>query len=287
MSAAKDTIRPVGGAKATSGRDVGLTDIPGYGRLETASGIAGLFWDAVRCAVRPPFSWGGMWLEQVALSFRRCLAPLCLSMAAFSIGIVVALIAGLLEAVGTIDRAGGGNFTGWTREVGFWLTAMILAGVAGSSMTADLAASKVRDELDAMAVLGVNTTKRLAVPRIFALAFAAPILGLIAVMTAMTVSYFAEPALLPNLTRSAFIDSASSFINLPDVLSLIIRNAIGGLFVGAVCCYKGLNARGGAEGVGRAVNDAVLITFVGLWVLNSLWNAVFLANSPATQILRG
>jgi phospholipid/cholesterol/gamma-HCH transport system permease protein len=268
-------------------RHIGLADMPGYRRLETASGIVGLFLNAMRSAVRPPYSWGGAWLEEVALSFRRCLAPLCLSMAAFSIGIVVALIAGLLEAIGTIDRAGGGNFTGWTREVGFWLTAMILAGVAGSAMTADLAARKVRDELDATAVLGVDTTKRVIVPRIFALAFAAPVLGLIAVMTAMTVSYFAEPALLPNLTRAAFIDSARSFINLPDVLSLVIRNAIGGFFVGAVCCYKGLNAKGGAEGVGRSVNDAVLITFVGLWILNSLWNAVFLANSPATQILRG
>jgi phospholipid/cholesterol/gamma-HCH transport system permease protein len=154
-------------------------------------------------------------------------------------------------------------------------------------MTADLAARKVRDELDAVAVLGVDTNKTLVVPRILALAFTAPVLGLIAVLTAMTVSYFAEPMLLPNLTQSAFIDSANAFINVPDVLSLVTRNAVGGVFVGAVCCYKGLNAKGGAEGVGRAVNEAVLITFVGLWILNSLWNAVFLANSPATQILRG
>ena len=266
---------------------IGLSELPGYGRLQTAAGIVGLVIDTFRTALRPPYSWLPDWFEQLALAFRRCLTPLVLSMAAFSIGIVVALIAGLLQAIGTIDRAGAGNFTGWNREVGFWLTAMILAGVAGSAMTADLAAQKVREELDAVAVLGVNTTRRLIVPRILALMVAAPVLGLIAVMTAMTVSYFAEPALLPNLTRAAFIDSAAAFINLPDVWSLVVRNAIGGLFVGAVACYKGLNARGGAEGVGRAVNEAVLITFVGLWILNSLWNAVFLANAPATQILRG
>jgi phospholipid/cholesterol/gamma-HCH transport system permease protein len=190
-----------------------------------------------------------------------------MSMAAFSIGIVIALIAGLLQAIGTIDRAGAGNFSGWTREVSFWLTAMITAGVAGSSMTADLAARKVRDELDAIAVLGVDSTRRLIVPRILALTFATPVLGLIAVMTAMAVSYFAEPVLLPNLTRAAFIDSTAAFANLPDMLSVTTRNAVGGAFIGAVCCYKGLNAKGGAEGVGRAVNDAVLITFVGLWVL--------------------
>jgi phospholipid/cholesterol/gamma-HCH transport system permease protein len=264
-----------------------LSEAPGYQRLEAASGIVMLLGAAARSAVRPPFSWLGAWLEESALTIRRCLLPLVLSMAAFSIGIVVALIAGLLSAIGTIDRAGGGNFTGWNREVGFWLTAMILAGVAGSAMTADLAARKVRDELDAVAVLGVDTNKTLVVPRILALAFTAPVLGLIAVLTAMTVSYFAEPMLLPNLTQSAFIDSANAFINVPDVLSLVTRNAVGGVFVGAVCCYKGLNAKGGAEGVGRAVNEAVLITFVGLWILNSLWNAVFLANSPATQILRG
>jgi phospholipid/cholesterol/gamma-HCH transport system permease protein len=60
-----------------------------------------------------------------------------------------------------------------------------------------------------------------------------------------------------------------------------------GVFVGVVCCYKGLSARGGAEGVGRAVNEAVLITFISLWAFGALWNSVFFALFPDVLTLRG
>jgi phospholipid/cholesterol/gamma-HCH transport system permease protein len=273
---------------AAIGRLLGrLSDAPGYKSLETASGVVGLLVATARSTVRPPYTWRWGLVEEASLSIRRCLLPLILSMSAFSIGIVMALIAGLLEAIGSVDRAGGGNVTGWTREPGFWVTSMILAGVAGSAMTADLAARKVRDELDAIAVLGVDRMKTLVVPRILAMALTAPLLGMIAVLTAMGASYLVEPLLLDNLTHAAFIDGTMAFVNVSDALSLLAKCAVAGVFIGAVCCYKGLSAKGGAEGVGRAVNEAVLITFVGMWLLNSLWNAVFLANSPATQILRG
>jgi len=261
--------------------------LPGYSRLESAGGMGLLLFQTLRTAFRPPYSWRATFLEECSLTVRRCVIPLGLSMAAFSIGIVVALIAGLLGAIGSVDRAGGGNITGWSREPGFWVTSMIFAGVAGSAMTADLAARKVREELDAIAVLGVDSMRTLIVPRILALTVVAPLLGLFAVFVAMATSYLSNPFLLDNATNAAFVDASKAFMNSSDVLSLVARLVVTGLLVGTVCCYKGLNAKGGAEGVGRAVNESVLICFVSLWVLNCLWNAVFLANSPATQVLRG
>jgi phospholipid/cholesterol/gamma-HCH transport system permease protein len=241
----------------------------------------------LRAAVRPPYPWLGDCARECSVTIRRSIVPLVLSMSAFSIGIVVALIAGLLEAIGSIDRAGGGNITGWTREPGYWVTSMIFAGVVGSAMTADLGARKIREELDAMRVLAIDPIKSLVVPRVVALTFMAPLLGLLAVLDAMLVSYITYPLLLPNSTRAAFVDSTLAFMNPADLFSLLGKLMVTGLFVGVVCCYKGLSARGGAEGVGRAVNQAVLITFVSLWILNSLWNAVFLANTPIVQVLRG
>jgi phospholipid/cholesterol/gamma-HCH transport system permease protein len=267
--------------------DERIVAAPGYGRLDVLAGIAELFVKTIKAAVTPPYPWLGDCARECSVTIRRCIVPLLLSMSAFSIGIVVALIAGLLEAIGTIDRAGGGNITGWTREPGYWVTAMIFAGVVGSAMTADLGARKIREELDAMRVLAIDPVKSLVVPRVVALTLMAPVLGLIAVLDAMAVSYFTNPVLLPNVTHAAFIDSTLAFMNLPDLLSLMGKLVVTGLFVGIVCCYKGLSAKGGAEGVGRAVNQAVLITFVSLWVLNSLWNTIFLANSPAVQVLRG
>ena len=138
-----------------------------------------------------------------------------------------------------------------------------------------------------MQVLAIDPIKTLVVPRVVALTLMAPLLGLLAVLDAMLVSYLLYPLLLPNITHAAFIDGTVAFMNFADLASLIAKLLVTGLFVGVVCCYKGLSAKGGAEGVGRAVNQAVLITFVGLWILNSLWNGVFLANVPGVQILKG
>jgi phospholipid/cholesterol/gamma-HCH transport system permease protein len=59
------------------------------------------------------------------------------------------------------------------------------------------------------------------------------------------------------------------------------------LFVGIVSCSKGLTTRGGAEGVGRSVNQAVLISFLGIWIMNCVWNAAFLPSVPEVTVLRG
>jgi phospholipid/cholesterol/gamma-HCH transport system permease protein len=274
------------GQRAAGGADR-LVGLPGYKKLASAGGMGALLIATARSAVKPPFSWRGECLVQCSETIRRSIVPLVLSMSAFAVGIIVALIAGLLESIGTIDRAGGGNITGWAREPGFWVTSMIFAGVVGSAMTADLGARAVREELDAIKVLGVDTVKTVVVPRVLALTLTAPLLGLIAVFNAMLISYLTYPFLLPNVTHAAFIDGTLAFMNSADAFSLMAKLAVTGLFVSIVCCYKGINATGGAEGVGRAVNEAVLLTFVGLWILNSLWNAVFLANTPITQVLRG
>jgi phospholipid/cholesterol/gamma-HCH transport system permease protein len=164
---------------------------------------------------------------------------------------------------------------------------MIFAGVVGSSITADLGARKIREELDAMSVLGVDMVRTLVVPRIVALTLMAPVLGALALTLAVGGIFVLSPILLPNATHPAYVDSLRSIINAADIFSFALRCMITGLFVGVVCCAKGLGTSGGAEGVGRAVNQAVLITFMGIWVLNSLWNAVFLPTFPDVSILRG
>src|SRR5205823_2708304 len=151
---------------------------------------------------------------------------------------------GVIVAIGTVDRSGGGNITGWPREPGFWVTSMILAGVAGSAMTADLGARKIREELDAMSVLGVDNIRTLIVPRIVALTVMAPVMGLLAVLTGMVVSYISWPLLLPSLTRAAFIGAVESFADPADMFSFVLRCMVTGLFVGVVCCYKGMSTRG-------------------------------------------
>jgi len=265
----------------------GLAEVPGYERLAAAAFIGEVFVKTIRAAFTPPFSWWRDMLDECDLAVRRCSLPLILSLLFFAVGIVVTLIAGLLGALGTIDRTGAGMVTGWPRETGYWVTAMVFAGVVGSSVTADLGARKIREELDAMSVLGVDYIRTLVVPRVVAVTLIAPVLGLLAIGLAIGTIYLISPFLLPNATYHAYLDSARSIINVGDVLSLILRMLVTGLLVGVVSCAKGLSVKGGAEGVGRAVNQSVLITFLSIWVLNSLWNAVFLPTFPNVTILKG
>jgi phospholipid/cholesterol/gamma-HCH transport system permease protein len=264
-----------------------LPNFPGYPRLEVASGMGILFFELLRTLFTRPYNWLGDFVEECNSIVRRTLLPLVLSMSAFAVGTIVAIIGGIVVQIGTVDRAGGANITGWPREPGFWVTSMIVAGVAGSALTADLGARRIRDEIDALSVLGVDVRRTLMLPRVAAFVVITPVLGVIAVLNGMFLSYLLWPVLLPDLTRSAFIDSLDAFSSLADILSFVGRCAVTGLFIGVVCSYKGWATKGGAEGVGRAVNQAVLITFIGLWVLNGLWNVVFLSNVPSLQVLRG
>jgi phospholipid/cholesterol/gamma-HCH transport system permease protein len=264
-----------------------LRKAPGYARLEAAGGMGTLLIRLVRAFFTRPYSWIGDCVEECNSIVRRAVVPLVLSMSAFAIGTIVALIGGIVVQIGAVDRAGGANITGWPREPGFWVTSMIVAGVAGSALTADLGARRIRDEIDALSVLGVDVRRQLILPRVVAFVIMTPILGLVAVLNGMGLSYLLWPVLLPDLTRSAFIDGLSAFANVSDIISFVGRCMLTGLFIGVVCSYKGLATKGGAEGVGRAVNEAVLITFFGLWLLNDLWNIVFLSSFPSLQVLRG
>jgi phospholipid/cholesterol/gamma-HCH transport system permease protein len=267
--------------------DDAISAVPGYEPLKTAQGMGGLLLRTMRVAVRPPYSWWGDCVEQCAIGLRRCFMPLTLSITFFSIGVAMVTIGDILQTLGTVDRLGGGLMLGFLREVCFWITGMVFAGVVGAAVTADLGARKIREELDAVQVLGVDPVRSLVVPRVVALIIIAPILGVIAMIDSLITLYLLSPVLLKNLDPSVYLETSKDFMTIPDLWSMILKLMVTGLMVGVVACYKGLSTKGGAEGVGRAVNQSVVITFLGVWALNSLWNAVFLASFPTLAGLRG
>jgi phospholipid/cholesterol/gamma-HCH transport system permease protein len=90
-----------------------------------------------------------------------------------------------------------------------------------------------------------------------------------------------------DVTLSGY-NSAMQLIRLPpDLYWLCAKAALTGLLIGIVCCYKGLHTSGGSEGVGRAVNEAVLITVAGVYAIDVLGNLAFYAWFPHLTVLRG
>jgi phospholipid/cholesterol/gamma-HCH transport system permease protein len=264
-----------------------IEHLPGFSWVATFAEVSILGVRVARVAVSPPYPWVSDAIDEFVIAFRRCILPLLLSAIAFSAGVAFLAVISILNALGTLDRFGGGAYAGYTREVALWVTSMIFAGVAGSAATADLGARKIREELDALAVLGVDVIRSTVVPRVMAMAVLAPVLGLITMAVTIGTSLLMAPALYENIQTSVFIDTFQAFVSTGDLIALIIKCVCVGFFVAVVCCHKGMSSEGGAEGVGRAVNQAVVITFLGIWVFNTAFNAAYLALFPGVQVLRG
>src|ERR1700731_1871009 len=120
-------------------------------------------------ALRPPYPYGGEFVSQFLFALRLCWFPLMVSTIAFGYGAPGLQAANFLVLFGALDRLGGFFVLASIREFAPFVDAIVLAGVAGTAITADLGARKIREELDALQVLGVDPVKNLVVPRFLAL----------------------------------------------------------------------------------------------------------------------
>jgi phospholipid/cholesterol/gamma-HCH transport system permease protein len=255
--------------------------------LESAGGMGALAVRTVRIAARPPFGWVRSATVEASIGIRRALIPLAISHAAYLIGFGIILFGLILTNLGVVEREAGAMFTIWAREIATWITAMIFAGIVGSAVTADLGARRIREELDALAVLGVDQVRSLVVPRVMATTLIAPVLALISLLMVVVINYVVAPAHLV-YTHGVFQDNLAQSIFPADLIApMVIKNTVIGFFVGVVACHKGLTCKLGAEGVGRAVNQTVVITFFGIWMFNSFFNLAYLSLFPNAAVFHG
>src|SRR6476660_2480430 len=123
----------------------------------------------IMSALRPPYPYGGEFVIQFLFALRLCWFPLLISTVAFGYGAPGLQAGNFLILFGSLDRLGGFFVLASVRAFAPFVTAVILAGVAVTAITADLGARKIREELDALQVLGVDPVKNLVVPRFLAL----------------------------------------------------------------------------------------------------------------------
>jgi phospholipid/cholesterol/gamma-HCH transport system permease protein len=240
---------------------------------------------AVVALVTPPFTWRGEFVDQAWSLTKRASLPTAIS--AFGFGYGAPGVQGSLvaELIGDPTRVAAIAGPATVREQAVWITGMIVAGVAGTAICADLGARKTRNELAALEVLGVDPVRQMVAPRVLALTLMMPALGMVVVLT---VELFA--ILLAELqvtgTVGGYLAAVSHSFTTIDLAAFIVKTTISGFIVSLVCCYKGMNASGGPSGVGRAVNQAVVISFVIIWVLNYAFNSTYLGAFPGAQAVR-
>src|SRR6201990_1164728 len=143
--------------------------LPVKNLLNQAGNMMILTGKTIMSALRPPYPYGSEFVSQFLFALKLCWFPLLVSTIAFGYGAPGLQAGNFLVLFGAVDRLGGFFVLATIREFAPLVTSIIMAGVAGTAITADLGARKIREELDALQVLGVDPVKNLVVPRFLAL----------------------------------------------------------------------------------------------------------------------
>ena len=235
-------------------------------------------------ALRPPYPYGGELVSQFLFTLRLVWFPLLLCAVAIDYGAVGLQAAELLKIIGALDRLGGFFVIEVVREIGPFITAIVVAGVAGTAITADLGARKVREELDALQVLGVDPVKNLVVPRFLALMVVTGLFDIYALLFGIYGGLIAE--IFNGGPLGPFWSTLLANATTTDLWGSVLKTTVFGAIIAIVCCYKGMTASGGAEGVGRAVNEAVVIAFLGIGAFNYVFTQTLLATHPQILVIK-
>jgi phospholipid/cholesterol/gamma-HCH transport system permease protein len=233
-----------------------------------------LFLLVVKSAVRHPRGYWGDVHDQMYSILRLCWVPMVISTFCFGFGAPGLQALNFFAIFGIPER-----------EFAPWINAMVVAGVVGTAITADLGARRIREEIDAMEVLGVDPLRTLVLPRIVALFFMTGLLDIVALLFG-TLGGFVAAVGVGGATPAAFIDNFFDNATLPDLVGSVVKTALFGLIIGVVCCYKGFRAEGGPAGVGRAVNQAVVVAFAGIWIFNYVFTTILLGLNPGMQVFK-
>lgn len=152
-----------------------------------------------------------------------------------------------------------------TRELGPVLTALIVTGRAGSAMAAELGTMRVTEQIDALHTMAANPIKYLVVPRIIAGVFMLPLLTIVADFVGVIGGYFVGVGLL-KINSGIYVAKMVEIVELGDIFNGLVKAACFGLILSLVGCYKGFYTTGGAQGVGNATTQAVVIASVSILI---------------------
>jgi phospholipid/cholesterol/gamma-HCH transport system permease protein len=212
-------------------------------------------------------------IEQCWFIARVTMLPVILISIPF--GVIIALHVGsLARQIGAESHIGAAMVLAVVREAAPVATALLIAGAGGSAMTADLGSRRIRSELDAMEVMGVDPVHRLVLPRLLAAMLVALLLdGVVSAAGILGGWVMAVP--VQGGTSGAYFASFTELAQLADFWSALVKAALFGYIAAAIACHYGYHARGGPKAVGDAVNRAVVLTFIILFFVNFILTALY------------
>jgi phospholipid/cholesterol/gamma-HCH transport system permease protein len=221
--------------------------------------------------VRPPFAWREL-IHQTWFVARVTIFPTIAVSIPFN-AFAIFIINVLLVEIGAADLSGTGAALGCVVYIGPISTVLVVAGCGATAMCAELGARTIREEIDAMKVMGISPVQRLLVPRVLALTINGLLLNAINTIVGLVTSYFFSVG-FQHVNPGSYAASLTLLVGVTEVLIAFAKAAVFGLIAGLIACYKGVTVGGGPQGVGNAVNETVVYTFMALFVINVLLTAV-------------
>lgn len=179
----------------------------------------------------------------------------------------------LLQEFGAADISGAGAALAAVTQLGPLVTVLVVAGAGSTAICADLGARTIREEIDALEVLGIDPIHRLVVPRVVASTLVAFLLNG-AVITIGLVGGFIFGVFVQNVSGGAYLQTLTLITGLPEVIISVAKSLTFGLIAGLVGCYRGLTVGGGAKGVGTAVNETLVLCVVALFAVNVIFTTI-------------
>ncbi|BDT89985.1 ABC transporter permease [Nocardia cyriacigeorgica] len=221
-------------------------------------------------------------IRQCAFMASVAAAPTLL--VAIPIGVIVSIQVGAVASqVGATSFIGAANGLGIIQQGAPLVTVLMIAGAVGSAICADLGSRTIREEIDAMKVMGVDPMRRLVAPRLGAAMIVSVLLCGFVVFVGFLTGYifniFAQGG-----TPGSYIATFSSFAVTLDLLVALIKSLLFGLLAAIIACDTGLNTRGGPGGVANSVNTAVVMSAVMLFGVNVIFTQVYNTLFPPTVV---
>ncbi|MCV7382978.1 MlaE family ABC transporter permease [Mycolicibacter longobardus] len=173
----------------------------------------------------------------------------------------------LLAQFGAADVSGAGAGIAAVTQLGPLVTVLVVAGAGSTAICADLGARTIREEIDAMEVLGIDPIHRLVVPRVIAATVVALLLNALVIVIGLA-GGFLFGVYLQNVSGGAYLSTLTLLTGLPEVVISTVKASVFGLIAGLVGCYRGLTVRGGSKGLGTAVNETVVLCVLALFAVN-------------------
>lgn len=220
---------------------------------------------AVRDIAGRRFSWQEFLLQAWFMT-RVSLLPTVL--VAIPFGVIVSVqVGGVASQIGAASFSGAVNGVGVLRQGAPLVTSLMIAGAVGSALCSDLGARTIREEVDALKVMGLSPVNRLVAPRLLAAVLVGLLLNVIVAVTAIATGFVLNVG-DGSVSSGTYLGSFVSFAQPSDFVLAEVKAAIFGFIATVVAAHKGLSAHGGPKGVADAVNQSVVLSFILLAVVN-------------------